>query len=95
MSSISSGISQGTIVYVGSLNNEGLPIYKSETLTLNYSKTFNIIKNSCFYLSNAQVIEDTYGYSGNDLKRLTNLAPGTTYQILNNVTLEYEEGAPA
>ena len=95
MSSISSGISQGTIVYVGSLNNEGLPIYKSETLTLNYSKTFNIIKNNCFYLSNAQVIEDTYGYSGNDLKRLTNLAPGTTYQILNNVTLEYEEGAPA
>ena len=44
MSSISSGISQGTIVYVGSLNNEGLPIYKSETLTLNYNKTFNIIK---------------------------------------------------
>ena len=94
MESIGSSINQGNLVYISSLNADGLPIYQSESLVLNKSIALKIIKNSCFFISNSSLIDDTFNYSGNDLIRLTETGANDTYQILNNVTLEYEERAP-
>lgn len=80
---------QCTMIYVGSLNENNLPIYKNFfTPTLeNHSYSFRIIKNSCFYVGMSALIEEAYSYTGPNLIRIDNGENSSgTYQIIGDVT---------